>query len=146
MIHQNLIAGEWRPATDASLNLNPSNTADVVGEYARGSARDVADAAEAAARALPGWRDAGPQARSDLLDRVGQALLDRKDEIGRLLAREEGKTLPEAVGETARAGKVFKFFAGEALRNAGDPIESVRPGVDVTGTREPVGVVGLITP
>jgi len=146
MIHQNLIAGEWRPATEASLNLNPSNTADVVGEYARGSARDVADAAEAAARALPGWRDAGPQARSDLLDRVGQALLDRKDEIGRLLAREEGKTLPEAVGETARAGQVFKFFAGEALRNAGDAIESVRPGVDVTVTREPVGVVGLITP
>ena len=70
----------------------------------------------------------------------------RKDEIGAILAREEGKTLAEAVGETARAAQIFKFFAGEAIRVTGDAISSVRPDVDVEVTREPVGVVGLITP
>ena len=66
--------------------------------------------------------------------------------LGRLLAREEGKTLPEGIGETVRAGHIFKFFAGEALRLAGEKLPSVRPGVEVEITREPVGVVGLITP
>ena len=65
---------------------------------------------------------------------------------GRLLSREEGKTLPEGIGEVARAGQIFKFFGGEALRLAGEKIPSVRPGVDVEVTREPVGVIGIITP
>ncbi len=69
-------------------------------------------------------------------------MLARKAEIGDLLAREEGKTLAEAIGETTRAGQVFKFFAGEALRVAGDLQPSVRPGIDVAVTREPVGIVG----
>jgi alpha-ketoglutaric semialdehyde dehydrogenase len=72
--------------------------------------------------------------------------LARKDELGALLAREEGKTLPEATGEAARAGNIFKFFAGEALRGGGESLASVRPGVQVEITREPVGVVGLIAP
>jgi aldehyde dehydrogenase (NAD+) len=70
----------------------------------------------------------------------------RKAELGDLLAREEGKTLPEAIGEVARAGNIFKFFAGEALRVGGDVVPSGRPGVGVEVTREPAGVVGLITP
>ena len=70
----------------------------------------------------------------------------RKDELGAILSREEGKTLPEGVGEVARAGQIFGFFAGEALRMSGDILASVRPGVGVEVTREPVGVIGLITP
>ena len=58
----------------------------------------------------------------------------------------EHKTLPEAVGEAARAGNIFKFFAGEALRINGDRLASVRPGVDVEVSREPLGVVGIIAP
>ena len=81
-----------------------------------------------------------------MLDAIGNEILARKDELGRLLSREEGKTLPEGIGEATRAGQIFKFFAGEALRLAGEKIASVRPGVDVEITREPVGVVGLITP
>ncbi|MBL8582103.1 MAG: aldehyde dehydrogenase family protein, partial [Rhizobiaceae bacterium] len=73
-------------------------------------------------------------------------ILARKDEIGRLLSREEGKTLPEGIGETIRAAPIFDFFAGEALRLAGEAIPSVRPGVGVEVTREAVGVVGIITP
>ena len=82
----------------------------------------------------------------NILDRVGTEILARKDELGRLLSREEGKTLPEGIGEAARAGHIFKFFAGEVLRLAGEKLPSVRPGIDVEVTREPVGVVGLITP
>ncbi|MBU2013507.1 MAG: aldehyde dehydrogenase family protein, partial [Gammaproteobacteria bacterium] len=67
-------------------------------------------------------------------------------ELGTLLAREEGKTLPEAIGEVARAGNIFKYFAGECLRQAGETLQSVRPGVGVEVTREPLGVIGLITP
>jgi acyl-CoA reductase-like NAD-dependent aldehyde dehydrogenase len=77
---------------------------------------------------------------------VGSELLARKDELGLLLAREEGKTLAEAVAEVARAGQIFKFFAGEALRLAGEKLASVRPDVEVDVTREPVGVVGMIAP
>ena len=86
------------------------------------------------------------QERANILDRAGNEILARKDELGRLLSREEGKTLPEGVGEAARAGNIFKFFAGEALRLAGEKVPSVRPGVDVEITREPLGVIGLITP
>ncbi|MCB1461345.1 MAG: aldehyde dehydrogenase family protein [Nitratireductor sp.] len=143
---RNLIDGEWVDGDDASTNINPSDLSDTIGDYTRATVGQVAEAAAAAKAALPGWVNIGPQTRADILDRVGDAILSRKDEIGHILAREEGKTLAEAVGEAVRAGQIFKFFAGEALRVTGDAIDSVRPSVDVTVTREPVGVVGLITP
>lgn len=143
---QNLIAGEWLDGTDAVENRNPADINEVIGAYARASVDQVNDAASAARAALPGWPNASPQVRSDLLEAVAQQLFARKDEIGTLLAREEGKTLAEAIGETARAAQIFRFFAGEAIRVAGDAIASVRPDVDVEVVREPVGVVGLITP
>ncbi len=73
-------------------------------------------------------------------------ILARKDELGQLLSREEGKILSEGVGEVVRAGRVFKFFAGEALRLNGERVTSVRPGVEVEVLREPEGVIGIITP
>jgi aldehyde dehydrogenase (NAD+) len=82
----------------------------------------------------------------DILKRIGDEIIARKDDLGRLLSREEGKTLAEGVGETVRAGQIFLFFSGECLRMAGDKLASVRPGVEVEVTREAVGVVGLITP
>ncbi len=88
----------------------------------------------------------GIQARFDALDKIGSEILARKEELGSLLAREEGKTKAEGIGEAARAGAIFKFFAGECLRTAGESLPSVRPGIGVEITREPVGVVGLITP
>ena len=143
---KNLIAGQWLDGVDASENRNPANISEVIGHYARASADQVDVAATAARAALPGWANASPQVRSDLLEAVAQQLLARKDEIGTLLALEEGKTLAEAIGETVRAAQIFRFFAGEAIRVAGDAIASVRPDVDVDVVREPVGVVGLITP
>ena len=145
-IHKNYIAGEWVASSNATRNVSPSNTGDVVGEYAQASAAEVADAVTAAKAAFPAWSRTSPQERHDILLRAAQEILARRDELGRLLAREEGKTLPEAVGEVTRAGQIFDFFAGETLRIPGEKFASVRPNVDIEVTREAVGVVGIIAP
>jgi acyl-CoA reductase-like NAD-dependent aldehyde dehydrogenase len=142
----NFINGQWLKAPAYSPNINPSNLADVVGQYAQADAAQLDAAVQAARAAFPAWSTSGIQARSDALDKIGSEILARKEELGTLLAREEGKTRPEAIGEAARAGAIFKFFAGECLRLTGETVPSVRPGVGVEITREPVGVVGLITP
>jgi alpha-ketoglutaric semialdehyde dehydrogenase len=143
---KNFIAGDWVAAANAAPDLNPSNTGDIVGEFPRASRGDAEAAVAAARNAFPAWSRSSPQERHDILKRIGDEILARKDELGRVLSREEGKTLPEGVGEVVRAGQIFLFFSGEALRVAGDKLASVRPGVDVEVTREAVGVVGLITP
>ena len=143
---KNLIGGEWVEGPRVSRNINPSDTRDVVGEFAQADAAQAKQAIAAATRAQSAWGLSTPQQRFDILDAAGAEILARKAELGDLLAREEGKTLPEAIGEVVRAGNIFKFFAGEALRAGGDVVPSVRPGVGVEVTREPVGVVGLITP
>lgn len=143
--HANLIGGEWTAGT-AAPNVNPSDLSDVIGEYHHASLEQARQAIEAARGAFPAWSQSGIQARTDMLDRIGSEILARRAELGDLLAREEGKTLPEATGEVTRAGNIFKFFAGEALRIPGDKVASVRPGFEVEVTREPVGVVTLITP
>jgi alpha-ketoglutaric semialdehyde dehydrogenase len=142
----NVIDGRPIESKDRTPNINPSNIQDVVGEFARGSAADVDAAIAAARKAFPKWSRSTPQERFDVLDRAATEILARKDELGRLLSREQGKPLGDAVGEAARAGFIFKFFAGEALRVAGEKIDSVRPGVEVEITREPVGIVAAITP
>jgi aldehyde dehydrogenase (NAD+) len=145
-LHQNFIAGEWVKGDKVTKNINPSNTNDVIGEYVQATAADTEAAIAAANAALPAWSRTTPQERHDILKRVGDEIMARKDELGKLLAREEGKTLPEGVGETVRAGQIFLFFAQECLRMAGELVPSVRPGVTVEITREAVGVVGIITP
>ena len=143
--HENLIDGEW-VGGDAAPNINPSDTDDVVGDYARATRADTQAAIAAAKAAFPKWSRSGPLERHALLRKTSDEILARKDELGRLLSREEGKTLAEGIGETVRAAQIFDFFAGEALRLAGETLPSVRPGVGVEITREPVGVVGIITP
>ncbi len=144
--HGLFIGGEWHKAESYAPNRNPSDLADVIGEYGRGTAKDVDDAVAAAEAAFVSWSQSTPQQRFDVLDAAAGEILARKEELGELLAREEGKTRAEGIGEAARAGQVFKFFAGEALRQTGEKVASVRPGVGVEITREPVGIVGLITP
>nr|MCU0869423.1 aldehyde dehydrogenase family protein [Burkholderiales bacterium] len=145
-MHGNLIGGEWVDGATVSRDINPSDITDVVGEFAQADAAQAATAIAAARAAFPAWSTFNPQARADLLEKVGVELLARKDELGRLLSREEGKTLPEGIGEVARAANIFKFFAGEVLRRTGETVASVRPGIDVEITREPLGVVGIIAP
>lgn len=144
--HLNLIDGLWLPGEHLTENRNPSDLTDLIGHYAAGTAADVDRAARAAAAALPVWQARGPLPRAELLDRIARRIEAEAEEIGRMLAREEGKILAEAVAEVRRAAQVFRFFGGEALRIAGEALASVRPGVDIEVTREPVGVVGLITP
>jgi len=142
----NYIDGHWVESDRVSRNVNPSNLDDVIGEFAQADAAQTHRAIAAARAAFPKWSQSTPQQRFDLLDRVGSAIVERKAELGRLLAREEGKTLPEAIGEVGRAAQIFKFFAGETLRVGGEIVPSVRPGMTVEITREPLGVIGLITP
>ena len=145
-MQRNFIGGQWLAGARSQANINPSDTRDVIGEYALADAAQARLAVDAAAEAAPAWALSGPQQRFEVLDRVGSELLARSAQLGDLLAREEGKTLPEAIGEVTRAGQIFKFFAGEALRQRGDLLASVRPGISVEVTREPLGVVALITP
>lgn len=143
---KNFMAGEFVTATAASPNINPSNTNEVIGEFASGTAADAQAAIAAARGAFPAWSQSNPQLRHDVLKAASDEVLARKDELGRILSREEGKTLAEGVGEAMRAGQILAFFAGEALRLNGEVVASIRPGVGIEVTREPVGVVGMITP
>src|SRR5215217_648548 len=145
-VSRNYISGDWVEGPHISEDINPSNTDDVVGRFVHADAAQAQAAIAAAKDAFPAWSRSGIQMRHDILKRVGDELLARKDEIGRILSREEGKTLAEGVGETVRAAQIFLFFSGECLRLAGNKLSSTRPGVDVEITREPIGVVGMITP
>ena len=144
--HDNLIGGQWLAGSAYAPNINPSNLGDVIGDYTQATAAQLDAAVQAARAAFPAWSTSGIQARADALDKIGTEILARREELGTLLAREEGKTKPEAIGEVARAGNIFKFCAGECLRVAGEVLPSVRPGIGVEVTREPLGVVGVITP
>lgn len=143
--HKNLIDGEWI-GEDVVPNINPSDTNDVVGEYARAGLEEAKAAIAAAKAASHSWARSGILERHTILRKTADEIMARKEELGRLLSREEGKTLAEGIGETIRAGQIFDFFAGEALRLAGEVIPSVRPGIGIEITREPVGVVGIISP
>ena len=140
------INGEAVAGDAAGESLNPSNTNDVVARYPAGGQAEVDAAVSAARAAFPAWAEASPEVRSDLLDKVGSTIMARAQELGRLLSREEGKTLAEGTGEVMRAGRIFKYFAGEALRRHGRTLDSTRAGIDAATYREAVGVFGLVTP
>ncbi len=145
-VHRNYVGGEWVAGAGTIQDVNPSDLSDVIGEYAVGDAVQVDAAVEAAAAAQPTWAAATPAERFAALERIGLELEARAEELGTQLSREEGKPRAEGVAEAQRAAWIFKFFAGEALRIAGEHQRSVRPGVDVDVLREPLGVVGVITP
>lgn len=146
MRHANYIGGEWVESADAVTNVSPSDLNDVVGDYALAGDAETRMAIDAAYDVAPEWAEVTPQRRFELLDRIGDAILADKERLGELLAREQGKVLAHAIPEAERAGHTFKFFASEVMRNSGELIPSARPGVNIEVTREPMGVVGLITP
>jgi aldehyde dehydrogenase (NAD+) len=145
-ILSHLIGGERVAADSPNESLNPSDTNDVVARFPDGGQAEVDQAVAAARAAFPAWSEGSPEVRSDVLDKAGTLILERREALGQLLSREEGKTLPEGIGEVARAGRIFKYFAGEALRRHGQNLQSTRPGVDALTSREAVGVYGMITP
>jgi acyl-CoA reductase-like NAD-dependent aldehyde dehydrogenase len=141
-----LINGEAVSGPATGESLNPSNLDDVVASYPSASGAEVNSAVDAARHAFPGWSEASPEVRSDVLDKAGSLIMSRAKELGTLLSREEGKTLPEGTGEVMRAARICKYFAGEALRRHGQTLDSTRPGLDAQTYREAVGVFGLIAP
>lgn len=144
--YKNYIAGEWRSSGDNFKSINPSDTSETVGVCSAASLADCEDAINAACEAAPAWGQSGLEQRKAALDFIGNELIQRSEEIGSIISREEGKPLAEGIGEVYRSGQFFQYFGAEVLRQMGENAASVRPNVNVEVTREAVGVVGIITP
>ncbi len=142
----NYINGKWVSGDRNIPDVNPSDTREVIAEFSQADEAQVEEAISAASAAQPIWAGSGLEQRYNVLMSIGTALMDRSTELGELLCREEGKTLPEGKGEVYRAGQFFTYYAAEVLRQMGDICDSVRPGVEVQVARESVGVIGVITP
>ena len=145
-VFQNYINGQWVGSSAVIENINPSDTSDVVGHYAKATSEDCLAAIAAANAAFAGWSQSGLEQRKQVLDFIGAELIARSAEIGEILAREEGKTRAEGVGEVYRSGQFFQYYGAETLRLMGENTQSVRPGVDVEVHREALGVIGIVTP
>ncbi|MDE8604386.1 aldehyde dehydrogenase family protein [Marinomonas sp. RSW2] len=146
-IFHNYIAGEWvNGHNEPVVNISPADIKDVIGHYAQADKTQTEAAINAAVTGQLEWQKSGLEQRYSVLMAIGDELIARKEELGRLLAREEGKTLAEGIGETYRSGQFFHYYAAEVLRQMGETADSVRPGVEIETRREPVGVVGIITP
>ncbi|NRD73194.1 aldehyde dehydrogenase family protein [Shewanella sp. VB17] len=140
------INGEWYTGQNTKTNINPSDITDNLGEFSQASKQQVIDAIEAAKCAQPKWESTPLEHKKKVLQGIGDELIARCDELGKLLSCEEGKPFAEGRGEIYRAGQFFQYFAAEVLRQIGDIAQSVRPGVSVEVTREAVGVVAVISP
>jgi aldehyde dehydrogenase (NAD+) len=142
----NYINGEWVATSATFENRNPANADEVVATMAKGSAADIAAAADAAAAAFPGWSTMSGPARGNILYKAADILDKTFESVAADMTREEGKTLPEAKGEVRRAINIFRYFAGEGSRLPGMLVPSERDRVHMFALRKPVGVVGLVTP
>ncbi len=143
---KNFIAGEWVAGSSEIENRNPSDLSDVIGLYAQASSDQLDTALAAATEAQKIWNTVGIEKRYAALMAIGQELIDRAEELGTLLAREEGKPIAEGKGEIYRSGQFFTYYAAETLRQIGDNADSVRDGIEIDVRREPVGVVAIISP
>lgn len=148
MVNQNssFIAGEWVSGDSEIENRNPSDVSDLIGTYGQASAGQLETALDAARSAQVIWRDTGIEKRYNALTAIGQEMMARSAELGELLSREEGKPRGEGVGEVYRAGQFFTYYAAETLRQIGDTADSVRDNIEIDIRREPVGVIGVISP
>jgi aldehyde dehydrogenase (NAD+) len=148
MAYSNYIDGQWvAPKSGKTFERrNPADTRDLVGVYPDSDAEDVGTAVAAARQALPAWRKLSPDARAQFLYKAADILNSRKGEVATALTREEGKSLPEATGETGRGVVLLRYYAGEGLRIGGEVIPSINPNSLFFTERVPLGVVGLITP
>ena len=146
--YQNLIGGEAKAASSSATfkTLNPSDTREVVAEYPLSSAEDARAAVAAAQAAFPGWSAQTPIARGRILSKASQILESRKAELAELLTREEGKTRAESTGEVQRTADIFRFFGGQSYTHGGQTIPHDLPHNLLYTTRQPLGVVALITP
>jgi acyl-CoA reductase-like NAD-dependent aldehyde dehydrogenase len=145
-LNQNFIAGEWLAGPTEIANINPSDLSDTIGHYAQADRAQLQRALDAAEVAQREWGQVGIERRYNVLMAIGNELIARCEELGTLLAREEGKAQPEGKGEIYRSGQFFTYYAAETLRQIGDNADSVRDGIEVDVRREPVGTVAIISP
>jgi aldehyde dehydrogenase (NAD+) len=144
----NFIGGEWQHAAsgDTLENRSPANRDELIGVFASSGAADVDAAIAAADEAYQSWRFSSPITRANILHKAANILEARIPEVGRELTREEGKTLKEGIGETTRAVQILRYFAGEAQQPSGEHYPSANPYTLLYTTREPLGVVAIVTP
>ncbi len=140
------INGSWQEGVSTIENINPSDISENIGNVAQASVDQVNEAIQAAKKAQPIWEATSLEQKLNALQAIGDELIDRCEELGELLAREEGKSKAEGKGEIYRSGQFFQYYAAEVLRQIGENALSVRPGIDIEVTREAVGVVGIISP
>jgi aldehyde dehydrogenase (NAD+) len=147
MMHRNFVDGEWRDAEAGRVRErhNPADVREVVGYAADSDSADVARAVSAVADGYHEWAARSPQARAEVLQRAADILAGQAAELARLLVREEGKTLPEALNEVTRTPANLRMYGNEALRLSGQTFATGDGSLMFT-TRDPVGVVAAITP
>jgi aldehyde dehydrogenase (NAD+) len=146
--YKNYINGQWTESSSGKTvpNINPANTDDVVG-HAPQSTRDEAKAAiEAAQAAFPAWRSTPAPARGRILAKAVQLCQERKEEIARMMTREEGKIVSEARGEVQKSINLLEYYAGMSFRVEGRTSPSEMPSTFVYTIRQPLGVVSCVTP
>ncbi|MCV3470825.1 aldehyde dehydrogenase family protein [Campylobacter sp. CNRCH_2015_0814] len=140
------INGQWVEGVNTIKNINPSDIDNDLGDVAQADKKQVELAIDAAKEAQVSWEKTPLEEKANLLYKIGESLMNRSDEIGKIISLEEGKTKIEGKGEVFRSGQFFQYYAAEVLRQIGENAASVRSGVDVEITREAVGVVGIISP
>ncbi|MDB0032380.1 aldehyde dehydrogenase family protein [Alphaproteobacteria bacterium] len=146
MKNSNYVAGQWVEGSGSIQNINPSDTADKIAEYTSATADQFELAVQSAIQAQKEWEKVGIEKKSQILIKIGDELIHKSKDLGELLSREEGKPLAEGIGEVARAGQQFQYYGSECLRLYGEKIPSTRPGFQVEISREPLGVIGIISP
>jgi acyl-CoA reductase-like NAD-dependent aldehyde dehydrogenase len=147
-VYLNFIGGEWKNAHSGEtfISTNPARTSEIIGRYQKSGREDLEEAVAAATKAQTAWAATPAPARGEILYRAAQILVQRQEELAKLMTREMGKTLKETRGDVQVAIDVAKFMAGEARRAEGETIPSALPDKMCLTLRHPLGVVGLITP
>lgn len=141
------VGGEWYEPSSGKTqpNINPSN-GETLGEVVLANREDTRRAIQIAAKAFPAWRATPAPKRADYFFKIVRLMEERKQELAEALTREEGKILKEALGEVQKAINVVEFMAGEGRRIKGETIPSEMENTFAYTLKQPLGVVGLITP
>lgn len=141
------IDGHWT-ASDAakSFEVTDPATGTTVAFVAALDARQTTKAIDAAARAFPAWRSLLPQERSKILRKWFELIVAAKDDLALLMTLEQGKPLQESLGEIDYAASFVEWYAEEAKRLNAESVTSHLPNAEMMVRREPIGVVGVVTP
>ncbi len=141
------IGGEWANSSSGKTfeSRNPAN-GKVVGVFQEGNREDVLRAVDAAEKAFPSWKRFPPPKKGEILLRAASILRERKNEIGALVTREMGKVIAEGKGDVQEAIDFLEYIAAEGRRLMGETVPSELPDKICLTLRQPIGVVGCITP